>query len=179
MPFSFVPVFGLQSILSDIIIATPAFFWSLFSWHIFLYLHFQTMCVFKAEVSLLQVAYSQVLFCFCFCFCFIHSAILCLFLFFSFGCIGSSLWCVGLSLQWLLLLWSMRYRHTGFTSCGMWAQQLWLAGSRAQTQQLWRTGLVVLRHVGSSWPRDQTCVPCISGQILNHCAMREAPFCVF
>ena len=41
----------------------------------------------------------------------------------------SSLRCVGFSLQWLLLLWS-----AGFGSCGTWAQQLWLTGSRAQAQ---------------------------------------------
>ena len=35
-------------------------------------------------------------------------------------------------------------------------QQLWLAGSRAQAQQLWRTGLVAPRHVGSFWTRART-----------------------
>ena len=34
----------------------------------------------------------------------------------------SLLWCVGFSLLWLLLLWSMGSRHTGFSSCVMWAQ---------------------------------------------------------
>ena len=34
----------------------------------------------------------------------------------------SLLWCVGFSLQWLLLLRSMGSRHTGFSSCGTWAQ---------------------------------------------------------
>ena len=53
-------------------------------------------------------------------------------------------------------------------------QQLWLAGSRAQAQQLWRTGLVAPRHVGSSWTRARTRVPCIGRRILNHCATREA-----
>ena len=33
---------------------------------------------------------------------------------------------------------------------------------------LWCTGLAALRHVGSSWTRVQTCVPCIGRQILNH-----------
>ena len=33
----------------------------------------------------------------------------------------SSLQCVGFSLQWLLLLWSMGSRHAGFSSCGSWA----------------------------------------------------------
>ena len=53
----------------------------------------------------------------------------------------SSLWCTGFSFWWLLLLRSTGSRLTGFSSCGMWAQQLWC------------TGLVALRHVGSSWTR--------------------------
>ena len=55
------------------------------------------------------------------------------------------------------------------------AQQLWLAGSRAQAQQLWRTGLVALRHVGSSRTRAGTRVPRTGRQTLNHCATREVP----
>ena len=86
----------------------------------------------------------------------------------------SSLRCAAFSLQWLLLLWSMGSRRAGFSSCGTWAQQLWLAGSRAQAQQLWRTGLVALWHVESSGTRARTCVPCIGRRILNHCATREA-----
>ena len=54
-------------------------------------------------------------------------------------------------------------------------QQLWLAGSRPQSRQLWCTGLVAPRHVGSSRTRARTPVPCIGSQILNHCATREAP----
>ena len=53
-------------------------------------------------------------------------------------------------------------------------QQLWLTGSRAQAQYLWRTGLVAPRHVGSSRTRARTHVPCIGNQSLNHCATREA-----
>ena len=34
----------------------------------------------------------------------------------------SSLQCTGFSLRWLLLLWSTGSRHTGFSSCGLWAQ---------------------------------------------------------
>ena len=34
----------------------------------------------------------------------------------------SSLRCMGFSLWWLLLLWSTGSRHTGFSSCGTWAQ---------------------------------------------------------
>ena len=62
-----------------------------------------------------------------------------------------------------------------FSSCGVWAQQLWLVGSRARAQQLWHTGLVALWLVGSSWTRDRTCVPCIGRQIFNHCTTRQVP----
>ena len=34
----------------------------------------------------------------------------------------SSLWCMGFSLWWLLLLWGMGYRHAGSSSCGTRAQ---------------------------------------------------------
>ena len=44
----------------------------------------------------------------------------------------SSLRCAGISLRWLLLLQSTGSRHAGFSSCGTWAQWLWLTGSRAQ-----------------------------------------------
>ena len=87
----------------------------------------------------------------------------------------SVLWCTGFSLLWLLLLWSMGSRCAGFSSCGTWAQQLWLTGSRGQALQLWRMGLVAPRHMGSSRTRARTCVPCIGRQILNHCATREVP----
>ena len=91
----------------------------------------------------------------------------------------SSLRCAGFSLRWLLLLPSTGSRGTGFSSCGTPAQQLWLAGSRAQAQQLWRTGLVALLHVGSSQTRALTRVPCIGRQILNHCTTREARIYLF
>ena len=87
----------------------------------------------------------------------------------------SSLRCTGFSLLWLLLLRSTGSRHAGFSSCSTRAQQLWLAGSRAQAQQLWHMGLVAPRHVGSSWTRARTHVPCIGRRIRNHCATREAP----
>ena len=64
--------------------------------------------------------------------------------------------------------------------CGAWAlgvrasvvvaHGLSSCGSRA----LERTGLVAPQHVGSSWTRAQTHVPCIGRQILTHCATREA-----
>ena len=44
----------------------------------------------------------------------------------------------------------------------------------AQAQQLWLTGPAAPWHVGSSQTRARTRVPCISRQILNHCATREA-----
>ena len=65
--------------------------------------------------------------------------------------------------------------------CGAWASHyrgLSCCGAQtpdAQAQQLWLTGLVAPRHVGSSQTRARTRVPCISRQILNHCATREAP----
>ena len=93
------------------------------------------------------------------------------FLFFIFGCSRCSLlacrlylvsknrdcsWlqCAGFSFQWLLL---------------------WNVGSRALAQKLWCVGLTALRHVGSSWTRDQTLVFCIGRQILYHRATSEAP----
>ena len=90
------------------------------------------------------------------------------------GCY-SSLRCACFSLWWLLLLRSTGSRHAGFSSCGMRAHQLWLTGSRAQAQQWWRTGLVAPWHMGSSWTRDRTRVPCIGRWILNHCTTREVP----
>ena len=36
-------------------------------------------------------------------------------------------------------------------------------------------GLVALQHVGSSWIRDQTCVPYIARQILSLWTTREVP----
>ena len=76
-----------------------------------------------------------------------------------------------------------------FSSCGKWGplfiavrRPLTIAvsccGAQApdtQAQQLWLTGLVALRHVGSSQTRARTRVHCIGRQILNHCATREAP----
>ena len=44
---------------------------------------------------------------------------------------------------------------------------------------MWRTGLVAPWHVGSSWTRARSRVPCIDKRILNHCATREALCVVF
>ena len=82
----------------------------------------------------------------------------------------------------------LRFCARAFSSCGKWGP-LFIAvrgpltiglsccGAQApdtQAQQLWLTGLVAPRHVGSSQTRARTCVPCIGRQILNHCATREA-----
>ena len=58
--------------------------------------------------------------------------------------------------------------YRGLSRCGAQAPD-------AQAQQLWLTGLVAPRHVGSSQTRARTHVPCIGRQTLNHCATREAP----
>ena len=55
---------------------------------------------------------------------------------------------------------------TAVARCSAWAVGSWL-------QWLWCEGLVVPQHVGSSWIRDQTCVPCIGRQVLNHWTTRE------
>ena len=62
-----------------------------------------------------------------------------------------SLGFMGFSLWWLLLLQSRGSWASVVAMHG--AQQLQLAGSGALTHQLWRTGLVAPRHVGSSRPR--------------------------
>ena len=72
---------------------------------------------------------------------------------FIYGCVGSSLlctgfllvavsrgysllWCTGFALQWLLLLWSMGSRRTGFSSCGSRAQECRLSSCDARAQLL-------------------------------------------
>ena len=44
----------------------------------------------------------------------------------------TSLRCVGFSLQWLLLLWSMGSRYAGFSSFGSWALERRLSSCGAQ-----------------------------------------------
>ena len=91
---------------------------------------------------------------------------------FIFGCVGSSFLCKGfLQLRQVgaTLHRSARASHyCGLSCCGAQAPD-------AQAQQLWLTGLVAPRHVGSSQTRARTRVACIGRQILNHCATREAP----
>ena len=41
-------------------------------------------------------------------------------------------------------------------------------GLRSVAPRLQSTGVVLLQHVGSSWPGDQTCVSCTGRQVLHH-----------
>ena len=61
----------------------------------------------------------------------------------------------------------------GFGRSSLWAQGLWLPGSRALTQGWWCRGVVAPWHVGSSQSRDWTLVPCITRKIPNHWTNRE------
>ena len=92
--------------------------------------------------------------------------------FFIYGCAGSSPLCEASLQLWqagaTLHCGARASHHRVFSCCG--AQV-----SDAQAQQLWLTGPVAPRHVGSSQTRARTCVPCSGRQILNHCATREAP----
>ena len=62
--------------------------------------------------------------------------------------------CGGFSLQ------STGSRRVGFSSCGSWAPD-------AQAQQLWLTGLVAPRHVGSSRPGLEPVSPALAGGFLT------------
>ena len=125
------------------------------------------------------------------------NTVLCFFGFFFLGCVGSSslcglslvaasggyssLWCVGFSLPCLLCCgtqalgtWASVVTARGLGSCGMWAlERAGFSSCGTQAQQLWCTGLVAPRHVGSSQTRDRTHVRCIGRRILNHCATTE------
>ena len=94
-----------------------------------------------------------------------------LFIYFSFGCVGSSFLCEGSLQLWqagaTLHRGARASHHRGLSRCGAQAPD-------AQAQQLWPTGPAAPRHVGSSQTRARTRVPCISRHILNHCATREA-----
>ena len=89
-----------------------------------------------------------------------------------YGCVGSSFLCEGfpqLRQVGATLHRGARAPHyRGLSCCGAQAPD-------AQAEQLWLTGPVAPRHVGSSQTRARTRIPCIGRQILNHCATREAP----
>ena len=61
------------------------------------------------------------------------------------------------------------FQSRGSRACGL--QQL-----QHVCSIVWYTGLVVLRHMESSWTRDRTCVPCIGRRIPNHWTNREVHF---
>ena len=99
-----------------------------------------------------------------------------IYLFIYFGCVGSSFLCEGfLQLRQVGATphrGSRASHHRGLSCCGAQAPD-------AQAQQLWLTGPVAPRHVGSSQTRARTRVPRISRQTPNHCATREAPEYIF
>ena len=68
----------------------------------------------------------------------------------------SSLWDLGFLLHWLLLLWNVG------------------SGARASVVVAQGLCLVVSGHVGSSWIRDPTHVPCFGRRTLSHWTTREA-----
>ena len=97
---------------------------------------------------------------------------------FIFGCVGSSLLHRAFSScgeQGLLLVVVCRLliavaslvAEHGLQVHGI--QQLWPAGSRVQAQQLWHTGLVVPRHVGSYWTGLEPVSPALVGGFLTTC----------
>ena len=67
----------------------------------------------------------------------------------------------GLLIPWLLLLQNTGSRCSGFSSCSTYAQWWWC------------TDLAALQHVGSSWTRDWTHVPCVGRWIPVHCTTWE------
>ena len=87
-----------------------------------------------------------------------------------------SLWCAGCLLRRAGFSLAVACRFFLFSSCG--SQAPGHVGSvvcGTQALSLRRMGLVAPRHVGSSWTRARTYVPCIGRRILNHCATREVP----
>ena len=104
-------------------------------------------------------------------FFFLNYTILGVLYLFIYGCGGSSFLCEG----------SLQLRQAGATlHHGVRAshyRRLSCCGTQApdaQAQQLWLTGPLAPRHVGSSQTRARTRVPYIGRQTLNHCATREA-----
>ena len=69
------------------------------------------------------------------------------------------------------------YSSRGFSSCGAWTLQLWHTGSRARGLSSCGTWAWLPHGMWdvSSPARDQTHVPCIGKQILNHWPTREVP----
>ena len=74
----------------------------------------------------------------------------------------------------LLLLWSRGFSCIGFSSSGTVGSTVEWVGSRAWTQELWRTGFVVPRQVALPRPGIKTVSPAFARPILNHWTTREA-----
>ena len=66
--------------------------------------------------------------------------------------------------------------RAGFGSHSTQAQHLRLPGFERVPPELWYTGLAAAQHIGSSQPRDWTCVSYIGRRILYHWVSREALF---
>ena len=73
-------------------------------------------------------------------------------------CHYSGFYCCG---AWTLGMRASVVAACGFSSCGLQALGTW-------AQSFWHLDLTALQHVGSSRTRDQTSIPCIARQILNH-----------
>ena len=129
-------------------------------------------CVGREFTAIGFIFFRRLMFFVCF---FKDMAIYYLFLF-IYGCVGSSLLCEGFLQLWqagaTLHRGARASHYRSLSCCGAQAPD-------AQAQQLWHTGPVAPRHVGSSQTRARTRVPCIGRQILNHCATREAPRLMF
>ena len=104
----------------------------------------------------------------------------------------SLLWCVGSSLQQLLLLQSTGSRHVGFSNCSMRVQQLWHAGPRARRLSSCGSRALECRLsscgaraqlLGSMWdlpgPGIEPMSPALAGRLLTTADTREIPFPLF
>lgn len=79
-----------------------------------------------------------------------------------------SLWCVGFSLEWLLLLWSVGCRaHPASAVAAL--------GSEGPGSVVAAHGLKLAPYAGSSQIRDRTCASFIGTWILYYWATRKAP----
>ena len=89
---------------------------------------------------------------------------------FIYGCAMSCCWALsGCSKEGSLPSWCAWASHCG----GLFHCRAQAVGTWAQ--KLWCTGPVSLRHVESSWTKDQTGVPRIGRQTRNHWTTREVP----
>ena len=94
----------------------------------------------------------------------------------------SSLWCVGFSLRWLLLLWSTGSRRVGFRSCSTRASGVAVRGLSScgvWAQQLWLTGLATPRHVDLPRPGLKPMFPALAGRFLTTAPPGKSPICIF